>query len=65
MTRLLTFLLLAVTPLSAELHVFVVGGLGGEERYDERFGEEIDQLVADEGLRFDAVGAGGRSGGFG
>lgn len=42
--RTLLALALATSVAEAELHVLIVGGLGGEERYEQRFAEEIERL---------------------
>ena len=42
--RLVFSAALAVTAAQADLHVLIVGGLGGEERYETRFAEEIERL---------------------
>ena len=43
-------------PASAELYTVIVGGLGGEARYDQRFAEEVEKLTkaAKEGATDDA-----------
>ncbi len=37
---------LGAAPLAAELHTVIIGGLGGEARYDQRFAEEVGKLSA-------------------
>jgi hypothetical protein len=43
--RLALALMLLAAPLSADTYFLIVGGLGGETRYDERFAEEVGKLA--------------------
>jgi len=42
--RILLVTALSTAAAQADLHVLIVGGLGGEERYETRFAEEIERL---------------------
>jgi len=42
--RILISTMLTAAAAHADLHVLIVGGLGGEERYETRFAEEIERL---------------------
>ena len=44
--KLLLPIALAAAPVVAETHFVVVGGLGGEQDYSERFAQEADDLAA-------------------